>query len=183
MKKIIVTFILLTVLGNGIVEATEEPCPKVTDETIYGIWEAIYQKDGIRVFRLELIKDGMSVLSQGLSYGVSFSSSLKTMEIDNGNVTMKFKDSLKPVDYIYDGIEYTTTGEILIRGSGRVCKNNQNEHGVLNVQLIMEPNAPLPTLWDLRFVKCVDKTLVERINNMSDVAKKSAATFRNQSKE
>ena len=177
MKIIKTLLVLLLILTEGIALASKDPCPQVTQETIYGVWEAIYQKDTIRVFRLELLKEGVSVLSEG-GYGGYSASWLERMEINNGIITLRFKDDLKPVTYIDNGIKYTTTGEVLIKGSGGVCRNGEGEHGAMDVQLIMEPNAPTPRVWELRFIKSGGKTYTEQIKSMAEAAEKGASVFR-----
>jgi len=178
MNVIRILILILLISTNGIALATVDPCPHVTQKTIYGVWEAIYQKDTIRIFRLELSKEGVSILSQGLHHGISFAAWLERMEINNGIIMLRFKEDSQPFTYIDNGIEYTTTGEILIKGFGRVCGHGANEHGAMDVQLIMEPNSPTPTVWELRFIKSGKKTLTEEINSMAEVAEKAASVLR-----
>ena len=172
-----ISLAFLSLFGST-AEATVEPCPLVTERSILGVWEAVYTADTVRVFRLELNEKGPSLLSQGLPFRKTFVSALKEKTIADGKINLLFKNQLKPVRTIVKGKEYTTKGEELIIGTGRVCESKGVGSGALDVTLLMEPDSPDPKKWELRFIRSEGRELTDWLREMSDLAKDAAKKFR-----
>ena len=51
------------------------------------------------------------------------------------------------------GKEFLTKNEELLTGTGWVCAVDAGGSGVLDVDLVMEPDSPDPKKWKLRFIK------------------------------
>lgn len=176
--KIIILTLLSSLVTPTLLIASGTLHPKVTNISINGVWEAIYAKDSVRVFRLELSANGPSTLSQGLAHGVAYVSNLEKRKVENGEIELLFRNDEKRIVYIVDGKEYTTTGKSLIRGHGRTS----DSEGVLDVELIMEPDSPSPKVWKLSFIHRGRKTLTDEVSEMADLAAKAARKIKNDTK-
>jgi hypothetical protein len=154
--------------------ATGTPCPLVTEQSILGVWEAVYTADTVRVFRLELHKDKPSLLAQGLPYGKTFVSVLTGKSIAEGRVKLRFKDSMGPLQVVINNQPYTMTGEDLLEGTGRLCPTKRQGSGVLEVTLTNEPASPDPKQWQLRFIRPEKGELVNELREMSRAAREAA---------
>ena len=183
MRILFCTSLTFLSLFGSTAEASVEPCPLVTERSILGVWEAVHTSDTVRVFRLELSEKGPSLLSQGLPFRKTFVSILKEKTIADGKINLLFQNQLKPVRIIVKGKEYTTKGEELIIGTGRVCESKGIEHGALDVTLVMEPDSPEPKKWELRFIKSEGRELTDWLREMSDLAKDAANKFRAEEKQ
>lgn len=176
---IFLSLALLSLFGST-AEASLEPCPAVTEDSIRGVWEAVYTSDTVRVFRLEIRGKGPSLLSQGLPSRMTIVSVLKKKTISDGKVNLLFKNNLRPAQTIVKGKEYTTKGEELIVGTGQVCGSQGSEFGAMNVILVMEPDSPDPKKWELRFIKSPSGLLTQQLKEMSDLAKDATNKFKAQ---
>ena len=79
--------------------ASKDPMPPITEDSIVGTWEAVYDEDTVRVFRLEINKNGSSMLAQGVSHNVGLISKLEQMNIKSGKVELVFRNNMRPVTY------------------------------------------------------------------------------------
>lgn len=173
-RTLFLLMLFVCLLLPSLATASVEPCPLVTDRTINGVWEAIYTDDTIRVFRLELREDGISVLAQGLAHDRTFVSVLEERSIIDGKLNLLFRNSGESRDILVRGEPYKTTGKELLTGEGRVCAQKARNSGVLDTTLIMEPDSPSPKKWKLRFIQVEGQTLSDLIHQMSDSAEKAA---------
>lgn len=171
MKKFNSIFLLL-ILTNSVL-ASSTPCPVLNEETVKGVWEAIYTQDTFRVFRLEIHSD-YGVLTQGLSYGNTIVSKMESSNVKNGNVELHFSRDSKSISVMVSGEKYQLNGNSFLKGLGRVCEDDNGNRGVLEATLVMEPHIPKPSTWDLRFIQTGKNTLSEEVNEMAKLAKEAA---------
>lgn len=146
--------------------ASRDPVPPITSESILGTWEAVYVEDTIRVFRLEIRRDGPSLLAQGLAHKVGFVDKLERMTIESGKLDLVFRSDLRRGSYEVEGRKYTKTGITKIIGQGT--------EGDLDVELIMEPDAPHPKVWKLRFFKSDESSLTKILTEYAVTAEEAA---------
>lgn len=137
--------------------ASKDPCPEITKESLAGEWEAVYTASNVRVFRLEFNPRGRSFLYTGISTGpsstMSLVSELQQASVERGKVRLLFSTEEPPVKRFAQGRLPTTKGEKLLSGSGNVCGQ---DGGILDAELVMEPDSPTPRVWPLHFIKSVD---------------------------
>ncbi len=171
MKNFTSIFILLILTNSAL--ASLPQCPKLNEETVKGVWEAIYTQDTVRVFRLEVHSD-YGVLTQGLSYGNAIVSRMKSSNVKNGNVKLHFSNDSKSISVMAEGKKYQLNGNSVLKGFGRVCKGVNGNRGVLEATLVMEPHIPNPSIWNLRFIQTGKSTLSQEVNEMAKLAKEAA---------
>ncbi|WP_339898853.1 hypothetical protein [uncultured Gilvimarinus sp.] len=174
MKRILLTLSLASLLP-GIALASQDPCPKVSEETMNGVWEAIYTRDTVRVFRLEISEGRKVILSQGLAHGNSFVAYGEITFVESGNFEINLYDDSEPLKVIDSGKEVTLTGHSLLKGKGRVCKTENGSNGVLNATLVMEPHILTPSTWEIRFIQYSEGTLSSAVGKMAKIAEKASA--------
>ncbi|MFC3155678.1 hypothetical protein [Gilvimarinus japonicus] len=177
MKQILLTLSLAS-LFPGIALAGKDPCPKVSRATMNGVWEAIYTRDTVRVFRLEISEGRKVVLSQGLAHGNSFVSHGEITSVKNGNFKINLYDDSKPLKMIDSGQKVTLAGHSLLEGKGRVCKTDTGNNGVLSAILVMEPHVPMPSTWEIRFIQFAESTLSSAVGEMAEIAEEASAEKR-----
>ena len=180
MKKIFIITLLVFITIANYTHASKDPYPFATQENIYGIWEAIDLQQVYRVFRLELNREGTSIITEGMpnkTYIKSFAAYLTDMNLNNGKIILKFQSMDKRligIESIEDGKKYVSTGESIIEGIARVCSRSGVTSGTMDVKFILEPNSPSPRIWKLRFYKLQNRTLVEDIIQMEKFAADAA---------
>lgn len=123
-----------------VAHATKDRHPPITNETLVGVWEAISERD-IRVFRMEINKEGDSFLVFALPRGRTVVYKLSKREVKDGEVLLEFTAIKK------------SSNVILIKGKGVAGHDGLRDEGVIDAELIMNPDQEPPNVWKLRFIK------------------------------
>jgi len=83
--------------------AHSDPLPPLTGEDVFGTWEAVETKSGkLRIYRMEIRREGTSRLGLALYGGVGYVSNLMDVAVQRGTVSITFRSDV--------------LGEIRIRG-------------------------------------------------------------------
>ncbi|UCB56621.1 MAG: hypothetical protein JSV30_05275 [Candidatus Omnitrophota bacterium] len=151
-KIVILTCICLFPLSAF---ASAQKHPPLTNETLFGTWEAISERD-VRIFRIEINRKGDSFLSFGMHYSRSGVYKLVKKQVKDGEIFLEFrplKKNLKAIQVI---------------GKGLAGHDGLREEGIINADLIMDPEALSLNVWKLKFIKT---PYIEELYDLSECAK------------
>lgn len=132
--------------------------PPISPVSIIGTWEGI-DSNYSRYFRIDLNQNGKSYIAMvgGMTgYLNCYIYELQSMRVEEGKVTIIFKTiQLTPSSYVSNGTIYETTGILKVIGTGEAGVPNSPlaESGNLDAEVILEPDAPRPSVWKVQFIK------------------------------
>lgn len=139
------------------VHATKNRHPPVTNETLNGVWEAISERD-VRVFRMDINKEGDSFLVFALPRGRTVVYKLEKREVKDGEIFLEFRGVKKSSNVIH------------VKGKGVAGNDGLRDEGAIDADLIMSPDQKPLNVWELRFIKA---PYIEQIHNLATSAEKA----------
>ncbi len=152
-----VIFALTVALVVPALVFAERRHPPINKKTLVGTWEAISEGD-TRVWRMEIREKGDSYLSFA-STGLRWVYRLEKMEVKNDEVFLSFVDTKDSTEKIY------------VQGKGVAGRDGiGKDEGVIDTELIMNPDEKPLSKWKLIFVKT---PYVEELYKLSKSAEKA----------